>query len=134
MGGAKAVANPYKGDLDDLSNLEGHAEVQGKVCSDVQVSSQVNVQVDTHVDAQVDVQVDAQVDVNVDTLFNPGVDDGYIDDHIGIPDNTQVDNLAQTLIGQEKDEAEDIVTFILKWITLANYSPEVLACLGHKSG
>ena len=35
MGGAKAVANPHKGDLDDLSDLDGHAEVQGKVRSDV---------------------------------------------------------------------------------------------------
>ena len=85
MGGAKAVANPHKGDLDDLSDLDGHAEVQGKVRSDVQVESQM----DIHVDAEMDDNVDA----HVDTLF---------------------DNLAQTLIGQEKDEAEDMVTFTLK--------------------
>ena len=41
MGSVKAVANPHKNDLDDLTDVEGQAEVQNEVCSEVQDNAQV---------------------------------------------------------------------------------------------
>jgi hypothetical protein len=41
MGSAKAVANPHKDDLDDLTDVEGQAEVQNEVCSEARDNAQV---------------------------------------------------------------------------------------------
>ena len=41
MGSAKAVANPHKDDLDDLTDVEGQAEVRNEVCSEARDNAQV---------------------------------------------------------------------------------------------
>ena len=41
MSSAKAVANPHKNDLDDLTDIEGQVEVRNEVCSEVWDNAQV---------------------------------------------------------------------------------------------
>jgi hypothetical protein len=41
MGSVKAVANPHKNYLNDLTDVEGQAEVWNEVCSEVRDNAQV---------------------------------------------------------------------------------------------
>lgn len=85
VGSTQAVANPHKGDLDDLDD----PEVQRNVLSEDRSN------------AQVENQDDAQVDVEVNTKADGKVDDAQ--------PNTEVENSAQ-----DNDQAGDTVTFTLK--------------------
>ena len=159
IGSARPVANPHKGDLDDLTESVGQERVQGEIRVDNQVVNKVDLDLNLVIDrdnvAQADTQVidqdNDQVDIQVNDLSDDQIDDqgnnqgnnqdnGQVDDEVedmAQLQTTSDNGLTSTALlshtfrsrlqqhtpgvgqpktrkGQNKDEAEDMVTLYLK--------------------
>jgi hypothetical protein len=122
MGSAKAVANPHKDDLDDLTDIEGQAEVRNEVCSKIRDNAQVENLAQTlmSIKGQDRVNILPYLNLQPKLMITQKSLDRSSMSELALPSHTIQTRVQQYASensqlkvrkGQENDQAEDMVVY-----------------------